>query len=428
MSNNSPDNTKNTETASPKAFIVNKTNPLLTFKSLSLIAILAFSLLAIAWYIAGGSARYRSSIAPQASFSLPQIEAPDYTNTKSWALFPDQKPAGAWETPWGVDVFFIHGTTSDNPSGWNIAISDQDAAIKLKSEMLPSYAGPFLKMAPVYAPYYRQATLHAEYSRNESSKKALSLAYSDVESAFKSYLEEQNQGRAIIIAGVGQGGLMAKRLLKDHFNSKDMQERLVIAYLIETPTSAAQFPANANGLQPCENDEQLNCIASWNTIHENDASRAQNILSRALTWTDTGAIEQTADEQMLCFNPSMGNNSSELIPAKLHRGSSNGHLLNESDDAFTIENAISSQCVDGFLVVSKAEDASLKTTNSEANRLFTPSYNLFYSDVLYDAAKRARIASAWLDKNAAKPAPPFPPIERIEIAPIKKIEKILGTE
>ncbi len=396
---------------------------------LTLLGFLIFcTLLYLIIYMSGANARFLKSIEPISSFTLPKSERPDYLAPRSWALYPETKPDGAWETPWGVDVFFIHGTTSASSDGWNTNIDNVDSKLRLQSEMLPNFAGPFQKFAPVYAPLYRQVTLHGEYNINENSQKAFKLAFDDIDSAFQVYMETRNQGRAIILVGVGQGGLYARRLLKKHFQTDQMQNRLVATYLIESPTSEKLYSNKNSPFEICTTDEQTGCIASWNTINENDVARTKNILSRAVYWDEANNIAPTGDAKLICFNPSMGNTTTELIGEKLHRGSVNASELLQLDEAEIVENAISSQCVNGFLVVSHTKNQSLNTPSNSLARMLAPPYNLFYSDLAHDAAKRARITSAWLDKYGAKPAPPLPPIERIEIAPINKIEKILGTE
>ncbi|MFC7290636.1 DUF3089 domain-containing protein [Hirschia litorea] len=402
-------------------------NPRFPYLAVGALILAIVGVFSTIWYLSGAPQRYMDAITPTSSYTLPKSDIPDYLDTSSWAIIPTQKPEGAWETPWGVDVFFVHSTTSNSAARWNIPIDSVDARLKLKADILPNYAAPFAASAPVYAPYYRQATLFAELHASSNSEKALTLAYGDVEAAFKTYMSEHNQGRAIIIAGVGQGGLHAQRLIKDHFQTEDMKRLFVAGYLIETPTTKDFASENVSGFEPCHTDEQIHCIASWNTIYENDGARTQNILSRTLEWTDDNAIVSSPSKELLCFNPSMGGSSSELVAPKLHRGSANTSNLADGQAPTIIEAAIASQCVGGFLVVSKPSEKSLRMPENQAAKSMTPAYNLFYSDVVFDAAKRARIASAWLDKNAPKPAPPLPPIETIEIAPIQKIEKILDT-
>ena len=394
-----------------------------------LLMLLAFFLtLTVIWYAITSSSRYHNAITPKASFTLPEGDNPNYTASSNWALFPETKPEGAWETPWGVDVFFLHGTTSNSVDSWNTPLSNTSAELLLQSVMLPNFAGPFQKIAPIYAPKYRQVTLHGEYNLDENSQKAFNLAYQDIEDAFLTYMRDHNQGRAIILAGVGQGGVLAKRLLRDQFHTEQMKRRLAVAYLIETPTNASAYSNKNSVFELCTHDEQINCIASWNTVGESDAKRTQNILSRAIEWNNNNQLNYLSSNKLACFNPSMGNASVEMVSAKLNRGAANATNLNISDKPTIIENAISSQCVNGFLVISKPDHPTLRSKNTVAARLFTPEFNLFYSDISYDAAKRATITSAWLDKHGAKPAPPLPPVKTIEIAPITKLETILGTE
>ena len=72
----------------------------------------------------------------------------------------------------------------------------------------------------MYAPYYRQAAMKIYDLTVEERQPYLELAYSDVSDAFAWYLENENEGRPIILAGFSQGADMCYRLLEDYFGRK----------------------------------------------------------------------------------------------------------------------------------------------------------------------------------------------------------------
>jgi hypothetical protein len=78
-------------------------------------------------------------------------------------------------------------------------------------------------------------------------------------------------------------------------------------------------------------------------------------------------------------------------------------------DPKIIPQAVSTRCKDGVLEVERPSAPELQADGRWGGRYKTPYYNLFYADVLTNAADRARAASAWLDQNGAKPAQPLPP-------------------
>ncbi len=84
-----------------------------------------------------------------------------------------------------------------------------------------------------FAPYYSQAGLVVyEMDDEEEMEPYLDIAYADVKNAFLYYLEEENDGNPIILAGFSQGADMCIRLLEDCFADEEMQDLLVACYAI----------------------------------------------------------------------------------------------------------------------------------------------------------------------------------------------------
>ena len=84
----------------------------------------------------------------------------------------------------------------------------------------------------MYAPYYRQMAMGGYKIEEAERERRLQFAYKDVSDAFKYYLENENDGRPIILAGFSQGSDMVYRLMEEYFGSEEMQQRLVAAYPI----------------------------------------------------------------------------------------------------------------------------------------------------------------------------------------------------
>ncbi len=61
--------------------------------------------------------------------------------------------------------------------------------------------------------------------------------YRDVSDAFAYYLDNENGGRPIVLAGFSQGADMCYRLLEEYFGDKKLEERLVAVYAIGWPCS-----------------------------------------------------------------------------------------------------------------------------------------------------------------------------------------------
>ncbi|HHH50208.1 MAG TPA: DUF3089 domain-containing protein, partial [Saprospiraceae bacterium] len=194
-------------------------------------------------------------VKPNTNFSkVDSLNAPDYSNLDYWAALPSKKDE-ADRTPDSsmkdqqatakVDVFFLHPTTfikNKKSNLWNASIDDQELNAKTDKSTILNQASIFNGAGRVFAPRYRQAHLAAYYTIDKATaKKALDFAYQDIKAAFEYYLQHYNNGRPIIIASHSQGTTHAGRLISEYFDGKELQKKLVAAYLIGMPVKKDQF-------------------------------------------------------------------------------------------------------------------------------------------------------------------------------------------
>lgn len=203
--------------------------------------------------------------------------APDYSLIESWAAHPAKKDASdSVPLKSGVrneqslaraDVFFIYPTIfTKKPEGqyeWNADARDIKLNDGIQRSTILNQGSIFNGSARVYSPYYRQAHYHAFVtSDRETAGKAFAVAYSDIRNAFIYYLENFNQDRPVIIASHSQGSLHAERLLKEFFDGKPLQKKLVAAYLV-----GRAVPKNAfENIPPSNAPEQVGAWSSWCTF------------------------------------------------------------------------------------------------------------------------------------------------------------------
>lgn len=368
---------------------------------------------------------FRMAATPPGRFArTPAPPAPDYSQKSAWALRPDMQPAGAWERPWGVDVFFIHPTTAYAGDDWNTPIDDKASARLLDEKILPSHAGPFLHAGPVYAPRYRQAALHSEIAVGGDGDGAFLLAYDDVLAAFDQYVQTDNQSRAIIVVGIGQGGLHAQRLLKERFQEGPLKERLAAAYIID-----AALPIESIGKDisqsACQGHEDIHCVVAWKTAMAGDGEAFRRFRGSAPIWGSDGKVKTAKGLHLLCVNPLLWSTSADLAPRADHRGAAraNGPA---GEDPQILERTVSARCADGVLSVDRPSAPDLQAAGGWGGRYKTPEFNLFYADVAFNAAERARAASVWLDENGRKPAKPLPPAFTLSDAPIHREDGVVN--
>ena len=135
-------------------------------------------------------------------------------------------------------------------------------------------ASVFNQVGRIYAPRYRQAHIKSFYDSTENGKAALDFAYEDVKKAFEYYLRNYNNGRPIIIASHSQGSFHARRLLKDYFDTPEMKQKLVCAYVI----GFGIYPEKYELLKPCNDALATNCYVTWSSFKKGYTPENVNML------------------------------------------------------------------------------------------------------------------------------------------------------
>ena len=213
------------------------------------------------------------------TFSENNSSTPDYSNLKYWAAHPWKKdlsdstpaPLQLEKKDSLIDVFFLHPTTFTdkrlNGIVWNADINDPKLNAKTDYGSILYQASVFNQNARVFAPRYRQAHIASFYATdNNRGKEAIDLAYEDVKAAFENYLKNFNNDRPIIIASHSQGTVHAARLLKDFFENKPLQKKLVCAYLVGMVIPKEYFTLV---IPACVNSSSTGCFTAWRTFRKN---------------------------------------------------------------------------------------------------------------------------------------------------------------
>jgi hypothetical protein len=237
----------------------------------------------------------------QQNYSFKSVDGkPDYSNLNYWAahpwkwdpsdsIAPSLKNTNTNDS--SVDVFFIHPTTliDIKDQRWNADIDDSIINIRTDYSSILYQASVFNKNTRVFAPRYRQAHIKTFYTDLKlQAAIAFDKAYLDVKKAFEYFLEHYNNDRPIVIASHSQGTIHAGRILKEYFEGKDLQKRLVCAYVIGMPV-----PENyLTKIKPCKDSMQIGCYVSWRTFKKgyNDTNyvskeKFKSIVVNPLTWT-----------------------------------------------------------------------------------------------------------------------------------------------
>ncbi len=159
---------------------------------------------------------------------LPFTGALDYSKSSNW-IYQGAYPEN------GVDVFIVPPTVDTLNEGNSVMTA---AYIKRLRNAMNQQQAIYAKTARIYSPCYRQASIKA-YSITDTAAKeqVFDNAYMDVSAAFKYYLEHNNNGRPLILAGFSQGADMCYRILEEYYGGNGeravtLRDNLIAVYAI----------------------------------------------------------------------------------------------------------------------------------------------------------------------------------------------------
>jgi hypothetical protein len=346
--------------------------------------------------------------------------APDYADRRAWALAP-ANPTHPSPTDPPVDVFFVHPTTFDGGREWLGAIGQADADRFLFRVVLPNDAGPFQQVGRVFAPRYRQASLYASsMTLRDDALDARRFAYRDIRAAFEVYLRNDNQGRPIILAGVGQGAKLISHLLQDVVDPDPaLRQRIAAVYMLDTALPAADY-GPSSPLPACRERQEARCVVAWSMAPEGKQRIAKRMLARAMVWTPDNRLAPLDGRPALCVNPLLGAQSEGPAPPKLNRGAANATGLEWGLRPSFLHNQVGAQCRGGLLYVTAPSSPSLQPTGFWARRRKARPFNLFYADIEADA--EARVETLLGRRVYGPAAPPITNTVDVAASPIHPID------
>lgn len=250
---------------------------------------------------------------------------PNYSSSKAWAALPfmkdtaDLAPSNTKYPESQVnakaDVFFVPPTSYGSKESWNAPWDNSVVRRKTAYKMRTS-ASVFNAACKVYAPHYRQANVWAFFEMEDASGiKAIDLAYSDIKSAFKYYINNYNNGRPFILAGHSQGSLHLKRLYDEEIKGTPLEKHMVAAYLIGWP-----IPKNDSNIKPSRSADDTGAFISWGTCaHTGHPYGDPKLFANAVTWRNGSYKPNNSDS--IQTNPLSWKLNGEEVPAGYNPGS-----------------------------------------------------------------------------------------------------------
>jgi len=259
------------------------------------------------WFVTGCKISYNTYDFDKS----PEIVKPNYSNKDSWAVLPENIPDeisifNIDENKKEADVFYIYPTLIDskNQREWNSDIWNEDIRNDVINRPVKYQASAWLDAGNLYVPYYRQAHIRVFNDKFRlDGDKALNLAYNDIKEAFTYYLENFNNDKPFIIASHSQGTVHAKRLIAEFIDGKELQKKLIAAYLVGIKVFEDEF----KNIKPMNSANETGGFVTWNTFKFNKYPRKDNyenwfkggVTTNPITWDDSKETKKDLHKGLL---------------------------------------------------------------------------------------------------------------------------------
>jgi hypothetical protein len=163
-----------------------------------------------------------------------------------------------------VDCFYVYPTVSEAQT-INAPLRVEAA----EKRTATAQVAPFSSVCRVFAPVYRQLTVHALVTGEYGNAKARELSHADVVSAWHDYLGH-NPSRRFVLIGHSQGTLELLRLMQEEIDGHpDLQNRLVSALLLGGMVKVPPGKVVGGDLLHvplCTTGKQHGCVVTYNTF------------------------------------------------------------------------------------------------------------------------------------------------------------------
>jgi hypothetical protein len=169
-----------------------------------------------------------------------------------------------------IDCFYVYPTVSRD-TGLNSDLEPGAEELRAVEMQFARFAGA----CRTFAPLYRQMTvgaIAAAAAGVDVNRPAL-LAYSDVASAWKTYLAKHNNGRPFVLIGHSQGSIMIQELIKNEIEGKPIAGRMLRAiipgYNVLVPQGQT-VGGTFKSTPLCTSPGQTGCVLTWVSFRENN--------------------------------------------------------------------------------------------------------------------------------------------------------------
>jgi hypothetical protein len=210
-----------------------------------------------------------------------------------------------------ADCYYVYPTISPEPTT-SADLTVQPAEIFAARQQ----AAQFSRLCNLWAPMYRQMTLHGLFHGTDRAA-ALQLAVRSATSAFEDYLHHVNHGRPVVLIGHSQGAAMLIRILQATMDRNPAERRLLVSALIIGANVQVQAGKTVGGsfqhIPLCTSAQQTGCVIAYSSfLHTPPANAFFGAPGTGVSFLSDQRT--SAGQQVACTNPAaLGSRS----PARL---------------------------------------------------------------------------------------------------------------
>jgi hypothetical protein len=235
----------------------------------------------------GGGGGNQAASAGSGSGSTPAGDATDYSVAAHWVCRPGSETVcttgldaevqyadGQTEaqpfTPAAdppIDCFYVYPTVSEEQTPY-ADLTDSPIIQAVTREQV----GRLSSVCRVFAPIYRQET---SYGLNHGAPYS-DVPMLDVQGAWEYYLQNDNNGRGVVLIGHSQGTILLQQLIAQSIDGTANQALLVSAFLAGDPSLAVAAGGVVGGtfahIPTCGAAAQIGCVYVWGSYLAGDNS------------------------------------------------------------------------------------------------------------------------------------------------------------
>jgi hypothetical protein len=223
---------------------------------------------------------------------------PDGSSHVSTPAVPAQPP---------IDCFYVYPTVSNQPTPNATQTPDPE----VRSIALYQ-AQRFSTKCRLFVPLYREVTAAGVTLASQTHDTSpYATAFTDVEEAWRHYLDNDNHGRGVVLIGHSQGSRMLRALIRRDIDPDAAARRRLVSAIIPGANANANDFAHVS---PCRAAAQTGCVIAYSTFNATPPDDAR------FGRTDTDPVGNALDlpgGPVICTNPATLSGTGERLDSLL---------------------------------------------------------------------------------------------------------------